>query len=158
VESEVGAGTEFKIYLPRSTETVVYTPKPARANDLPHGTETVLVVEDEPSVRTLALRLLQRYGYTVIEADDGLNALDVLQDFDGKIDLLLVDMIMPNLSGRELVERLKTRYPNMKTLFMSGQSPSAQKGDGSKIENFIRKPFSAFDLIKRVRHVLDTPL
>lgn len=158
VESEPGKGTEFKIYLPRSVQKMAETPKPTRASDLPHGNETVLVVEDETSVRTLAVRLLERYGYTVIEAEDGLDALAVLKDFKGTLDLLLVDMIMPNLSGQDLAHQLRARYATLKTLFMSGQLPSQQKNSGSEISNFIRKPFSAFDLIKRVRDVLDTEI
>ncbi len=156
VNSELGKGTTFKIYLPRTTETVTAPRRKVQANELPRGSETVLVVEDEPAVRNLAVRLLARYGYNVLEAIDGESALALVADYPDEIHLLISDMIMPEIGGKELAMRLKTRFPALKVLLMSGK---AAKNAGIKLEGingFIRKPFSAFELVRRVREILDS--
>ncbi len=155
VDSALNQGTTFKIYLPRTKEKPPKKTRTIQANELPHGTETVLVVEDEPAVRMLAVRLLARYGYSVLEADDGRKAVDIAAHHNGSIDLLLSDMIMPQLSGEELAALLQKKYPRMQVLLMSGQTKAKGVTLNAQGIHFIRKPFSAFDLVRTVRDVLD---
>jgi len=157
VESELGKGTTFNIYLPRVYEKVTHVPKRVQANELPRGTETVLVVEDEPAVRNLAVRLLGRYGYTVLEAEDGAMALEVAQSHHGALDVLLTDMIMPELGGVALADKLRNHYPDLKVLIMSGQvlNTKLRRNLQARSTNFIQKPFSAVELIRKVRATLD---
>ncbi len=156
VDSELGVGTTFKIYLPRTTETVTAPRRKVQADELPRGSETVLVVEDEPAVRNLAVRLLARYGYTVLEATDGEAALAVVEDFPDEIHLLISDMIMPEIGGKELAVRLRKRFPALKVLLMSGKAAKEADTALDGISGFIRKPFSAFELVRRVREILDS--
>ncbi|HEX6070625.1 MAG TPA: ATP-binding protein [Longimicrobiaceae bacterium] len=156
VYSEVGKGTSFKIYLPRvdapqEAKTVV----PARPAE--GGAETLLLVEDDPAVRALAMRLLERAGYTVIEASDGAEALRIAAAHAGVIDLLLTDAVMPRLGGRELAERLLDRRPGMAVLCMSGYTDDAVLRHGIINEGaaFLEKPFTPEGLLRKVRAVLD---
>src|SRR5262249_7175098 len=125
VYSEVGQGTTFKIYLPRTKEAVAEPPQPTETVTLPTGTETVLVVEDEPAVRDLAARVLRTLGYTVLEATNGEEALHVARAYAGVIQLLLADVVMPQMGGKVLAARLAEVYSGVKVLFMSGYTDNA---------------------------------
>ena len=156
VYSEPGHGTTFKIYLP-----AVVAPVIAAIESVPeskaHGAETVLIVEDEIGVRALATRILEKYGYTVLAATDGHDAMERAEAHTGTIDLVLTDVVMPDISGPEVAKNLKARFPRMKVLFMSGYTDDAVVRHGL-IEAevaFIQKPYTALGLAQRVRQVLD---
>ena len=158
VDSTVGQGTTFRVYLPRVDDPVDFTPGHDEPVDLPRGTETVLLVEDEPSVRSLANFLLCEQGYTVFSAANGYEALHTAQEQEGKqIHLLLTDVVMPQMGGKELVDHLRAKRPDIKVLFTSGYTDNAfahENGFGSGTE-FMPKPFSPEMLALKVREVLD---
>ncbi len=156
VSSQVGQGTSVKVYLPRTSEAAEFRRRERAARSLPGGAETILVVEDEQMVRQLATRVLQQLGYSVLEAADGMEALRVAQRHSGTIDLLLTDMVMPQMSGNVLAERLRAAHPRLKVLFMSGysdgmlgQQPLVERKDG-----LLQKPFTPALLAHTVRDVL----
>ncbi len=157
VASEPGRGTTFEVYLPRAAAA----PTPWRHRDstgVPAGGgETVLVVEDEPGVRRLACRTLRAYGYEVIEAENGGIALLCCEQHEGDIDLLLTDVVMPQLGGPDLAARLAPLRPAMKVLFMSGyiDKPLAPDGAFAGGGAFLAKPFLPKDLARKVRTLLD---
>jgi PAS domain S-box-containing protein len=156
--SEPGQGTAFMIYLPEANEAPAATPSPLAPGQLPRGDKTVLLVEDEPAVRTLARRLLRKQGYTVLEAEHGAAALELARQQPGlQIDLLMTDVVMPHISGLELAERLTAERPALKVLFMSGYNDSrgieTALGSGRAL---ITKPFTPEALARRVREVLDS--
>jgi CheY-like chemotaxis protein len=124
------------------------------------GKELILLVEDEVSVRRLARLLLQQMGYQVIEAQNGEQALQRVQAKQGKIDLVLTDVVMPELSGRELIDLLRNRYPQIKVLFMSGYTDDEVFRNGVSMDTvaFLQKPFTAESLARKVREVLDNPV
>ncbi len=156
VYSEVGHGTTFQVYLPRVDGAITATrrrpPSIAAA-----GCETVLIVEDEDAVRKLAERILRSTGYHVLSAGSGGDALLLCEKCVGAIDLLLTDVIMPQMSGRALAERLTKLTPNLRVVYMSGYTDDAIVHHGvlEPGMHFIGKPFSAADLAKKVRDVLD---
>jgi two-component system, cell cycle sensor histidine kinase and response regulator CckA len=155
--SEPGQGTTFKIYLPRVEKTAkVYKPK-ARPSTAPGGTETILLVEDEEAVRTMVSRILQNKGYTVLEARHGLEAIDICERYQESIHLMVTDVIMPQMSGRELAERLAPVLPDMKVLYMSGYPDNTivQHGVLEAGTAFLQKPFTLNALELKVREVLD---
>jgi PAS domain S-box-containing protein len=157
VYSELSHGTTFKLYLPRADESMpAATVLPSRLS-IPAGSETVLVVEDEAAVRNLLRRVLQSCGYTILEAQDGKVALEIAQRHAGRIDLLVTDLVMPKMSGRELVERLTQARPGMRTLMMSGYSNDVVIRQGALQASvaFLQKPFSPIDLARKVREILD---
>ncbi|MBI5509510.1 MAG: GAF domain-containing protein [Deltaproteobacteria bacterium] len=156
VYSEVGQGTTFKVYLPRVDAPAVETTRrsmPAIAR----GSETVLVVEDEDAVRRLAERILRSAGYKVLAAASGGDALLLWEKHRGEIDLLLTDVVMPQMSGRELAERLGKPCPTLKVLYMSGYTDNAIVHHGvlDPGTRFIGKPFSTTELTRKVREALD---
>jgi two-component system, cell cycle sensor histidine kinase and response regulator CckA len=157
VYSEVGHGTVFKVYLPPAKTRAVPRPTDMRPRDTAHGWETVLLVEDEDAVRALAREVLRRHGYIVLEARHGVDALRVAERHPDTIHLMVTDVVMPHMSGRELAERLGTVRPTMKVLFMSGYSDHAlmhrELGPGSA---FLQKPFTPEVFARKVRHVLDS--
>lgn len=158
VYSEPGQGTTFKIYLPRVQEQVDAASVPAPASvELPRGTETVLVVEDEPGVRAIILRTLREQGYTVLEARHGLEALHLGTQPLAKIHLLLTDVVMPQVSGREVAENLTRIHPEIRVLYMSGYTDDAVVRYGILAEgtDFLQKPFTPSTLAHKVREVLD---
>jgi CheY-like chemotaxis protein len=114
-------------------------------------------VEDEASVRSSARRLLERHGYAVIEACHGADALRIIEETDRPIDLVITDLVMPEMGGRELVERLHARHPRLKVLFMSGYSERAVASGGGMPAGtgFVEKPFTVEQLIHRTREILD---
>lgn len=157
VYSEVEKGTTFKIYLPRvkeETDTDTYS---ANATDLPRGDETILLVEDEESVRMLAREVLEDCGYTVLEAASGAEAIPMCQKHDCPIDLLITDVVMPQMGGAELAKRLTAIRPQMRVLYMSGYTDNAIVHHGvlDAGTNFIQKPFSLNALAQKVRELLD---
>ena len=156
VESELGKGTTFKIYLPCVAVAAEAT-KPARtAAPVPRGTETILVVEDQDGVRRLAAEFLQGLGYTVLQASQGEEALQVIGESGRKIDLMLTDVVMPKMGGRELVSRIATVHPDMTVLYMSGNAEfSLPTRTGAHFGDLIPKPFSLATLGGKVREVLD---
>ena len=157
VYSELGHGTTFKIYLPRVEEDLDTLHGRDETDSLPRGSETVLLVEDEPSVRDLAHRLLSQQGYKVLEAANGKEALRVAQECFGEINLLLTDVVMPRMGGKEVADRLKTLRPSVKVLFISGFPDEAIAHHGVLTPGiaFLQKPFSPAALAQKVREVLD---
>jgi len=157
VYSELGHGTSFKIYLPQ-VDAVATTAAVARV-DLPRGTETVLLVEDAAAVRAVARQVLQRQGYNVLEASDGEDALHLAARYQGTIDLVLTDVVMPRAGGRELAERLLTVRRDTRVLYMSGYTDDSVVRHGI-LEGgvaYLQKPFSPEGLARKVREVLDAP-
>ncbi|MDX2263251.1 MAG: PAS domain S-box protein [Gemmatimonadales bacterium] len=156
VYSEPGRGSTFKVYLPMVSEVLSAAAPEEKSFDV-RGTETVLLVEDEDAVRRLARRILSMHGYLVLSAGDGEEAMRVAESHEGAIDLLLTDVVMPNLSGPELARALGARYPALKLLFMSGYTDDAVVRHGL-IEAgvaFIQKPYTPAGLARKVRSVLD---
>jgi PAS domain S-box-containing protein len=157
VQSELGKGTTFKIYLPRIDNRTT----PSITNNTPDraygGTETVLLVEDEEMVRNLARDVLLSYGYTVLEAKDGAEALTLCRQPGIKFDLVVSDVVMPILSGRQLAEELRTLRPAAKVLFMSGYTDDEvfRQGIVKTGDNFIQKPFALGTFAEKVRQLLD---
>jgi two-component system cell cycle sensor histidine kinase/response regulator CckA len=157
VESAPGQGATFTIFLPRHTGALAAATDPTDRRGFPGGTETLLLVEDEAAVRSSARRLLERHGYTVIEARHGADALRIVETGDREVDLVITDVVMPEMGGRELVERLRTRHPGVKVLFMSGYSERAVASDGVMPPGtgFMEKPFTIEQLTRRTRELLD---
>jgi two-component system cell cycle sensor histidine kinase/response regulator CckA len=157
VYSEVGRGTTFKIYLPRVDETTAGYKRSAVLQSALQGTETILLAEDEEIVRKLASQVLGMQGYQVLEAANGRAAVSICERHSGPIDLLLTDVIMPEMSGRDVADRLTQLRPEMKVLYMSGYTDNAIVHQGVLNEgaNFIQKPFSPGALGQMVRQVLD---
>lgn len=155
--SESGSGTTFKLYLPRHAEAEIKT-APALAAPLARGRgETVLLVEDEPELLQMGKTMLEGLGYHVLPAGTPSEAMERAQGCDGRLDLLLTDVIMPGMNGRELADHLLKMFPQLKCLFMSGYTANAIAHHGVLNEDihFIQKPFSHRDLVVKVRQVLD---
>ena len=158
VYSEVGHGTTFKLYLPRVEELAERAAAPAHARTRPaRGTETILVVEDEAPVRNVARQVLERHGYTVLEAPSAEAALDIATRYSGTIHLLLTDVVMPGLNGRELASRLVDLRPDARVIFMSGYTDDAVTRHGvlEPGSAYVQKPFTPDAIARRVREVLD---
>ena len=157
VYSEVGKGTTFKIYLPRVEEEAVTPGKDGQSAVLPIGTETLLVVEDEETLRKLAIRILGGLGYKVLQAGSGDEAISLAVEYKERIDLLLTDVVMPGMNGAELARQLVLHRPEMKVLFTSGYTDDAITRHGvlDKGVSFIGKPYTLSALTKKVREVLD---
>jgi predicted ATPase/signal transduction histidine kinase/ActR/RegA family two-component response regulator len=158
VESEVGKGTTFQVFFPTIDPCGLHTV--ATASDAPTGgSETILLVEDNEAVRALAREILGANGYTVLAAADGPSALALSASRDGPIDLLLTDLVMPRMSGRELAERLRKERLEMRVLYMSGHTDDAivRHGVVAASASFLQKPFSPTSLLSRARQVLDRP-
>jgi PAS domain S-box-containing protein len=160
VYSEVDQGTTFKIYLP-AVEGRVEKPKAEPAiSKLADGVETVLLVEDEEVVREMAMEILQECGYQVLQAKDGPEALRLAREHAGEIHLMLTDVVMPRMSGRELAEEIRPLRPDVRVLYMSGYTDDAIVHHGVLDEGtaFIGKPFSMQALARKVRETLDEPV
>ncbi|MGH7520299.1 MAG: PAS domain S-box protein [Gemmatimonadales bacterium] len=156
VHSEPGRGSTFKIYLPRIAAPVAAAP-PSAKGGADRGTETILVVEDEPAVLTLSRRALEAQGYLVLAAADATAALRLVERHGGTIHMLLTDVVMPGLSGRDLADTLAARRPGIRVLYMSGYPGDAvvQHGELPPGSAFLQKPFSPDYLARKVRDVLD---
>ena len=158
VYSEVGEGTTFRIYIPVSKDApAAQTAAPPPQEETPHGNETILVVEDDKSNLRMCTRLLERLGYNVLAAPLPEEAYKLAEEHEGKIDLLLCDVIMPGQNGRQVAEKIRGMYPHIKQVFMSGYTADviANRGFVDESRHFIQKPFSLKDLGAMVRKVLD---
>lgn len=155
VYSEVGKGTTFKVYLPRVDE--IATTLEQRARQAPTGDETILLVEDEDTVRDLVKEILEEYGYRVLTASNGAEGLGVCREFSDEIQLMITDVVMPQMSGRELAENISTIRPETRVLYMSGFTDDAVVRHGVLAEDvcFIQKPFSPETLAIKTRELLD---
>ena len=154
--STPGQGSTFRVFFPRVDEPAA-EPAAAAHPVAPVGTETILVVEDEPAVRRLACDYLAEKGYTVLEAPNPARAVEMVREHTGKIDMVLTDVIMPGLSGRELVETLRGLRPGLRVLYMSGYTADAIAHHGvlDPGVEFIQKPFTPSALARRLRETLD---
>jgi CheY-like chemotaxis protein len=157
VDSEPGIGTTFSVYLPEvegAGELAAPSPETPRS---PSGSETIMLVEDEESLRKLVQGCLASRGYTILDAGNGEEALKLAQQHDGYISLLLTDVIMPGMSGRELADNLKQSRTDIKILYMSGYTRDlvTQQGILETGSEILQKPFSINALLSRVRDVLD---
>jgi signal transduction histidine kinase len=156
VYSEPGKGASFKIYLPRIEGPIDGSQAGSSLPAPVHGVETILLVEDEDSVRDLTRDILEAHGYTVLEARHGAEALRISEQHSGAIDLMLTDVVMPEMGGREVAERLAVLRPETKVLYMSGYTDSAVVHHGMLDAStaFLQKPFSAIVLVRKLREIL----
>jgi CheY-like chemotaxis protein len=160
IYSEPGRGATFKIYLPQVQAQTKVPIQPLDAPGLPRGTETILLVEDDPALRDMAATLLRRLGYKVLAAANGIEALSLQQQPElGQIDLLFTDVVMPNMSGKELSERVQALYPHIRILFTSAYTANAivHQGVLNKGMALLQKPFTPSALASKLREVLDQP-
>ncbi|HLA94721.1 MAG TPA: response regulator, partial [Pyrinomonadaceae bacterium] len=159
VYSEVGRGTTVKIYLPRVDEAAIQRKEIAKEKRNLHGSETILLVEDEEAVMKLTHSVLELYGYRVLAATNGDDALVVSSGYDDPIHLLLTDVIMPGMNGRELADQLFWVRPETRVLYMSGYTDSAIENQGvlESGASFIQKPFGTETMARKVREVLSSP-
>jgi PAS domain S-box-containing protein len=157
VESEPGKGTTFKIYLQRFEPEAAQVPSEHAAVKRLTGTETILLVEDDEAVLDLSKMMLEKLGYTVLAAHTHVHAMHLVKEHPRDIHLLITDVVMPEMNGRELAEQLRVIRPNLKCLYMSGYTADAIAHHGILDEglDFIQKPFGNDDLAAKVRHVLD---
>lgn len=156
VSSAPGKGTTFKIYFPRADETVAATPSPIKMRTT-GGTETILIAEDEGLVRDLISNVLSPLGYNLLVASNGVAALKICEEYKGEIHLLLTDVVMPTMGGRELMDKITAIHPGIRVLFVSGYTGNTIDDHGSLPADagFLQKPFSAGILTAKVREMLD---
>jgi two-component system cell cycle sensor histidine kinase/response regulator CckA len=158
VSSEVDKGTAFHVYFPRIDEPIDPAAMARRTGLLQRGTETLLLVEDEPALRNLAQSALQIQGYTILLATDGYDGLRVVREHQGApIDLVITDVIMPKMGGKDMAHWLKTIYPDLKVLFTSGYTDDAIGSHGvlDPGVEFLPKPYTRSGLSRKVREMLD---
>jgi signal transduction histidine kinase/DNA-binding response OmpR family regulator len=158
VYSEPGRGTTFKVYLPQVEGQAQASLQPIASNELPRGTETILLVEDDPALREMAATLLRRLGYLIWAAANGIEALSLTQQrTTGHIDLLFTDVVMPHMSGKELADRVRALYPHTKILFSSAYTENAivHQGVLDKGVALLQKPYTPSTLARKLREVLD---
>lgn len=156
VYSELGKGTSFKIYLPRVDQAEELSGVPKSASEVPTGTETVLLTEDEQDVREIAREFLESGGYKVLEARDAQEAVNLARQHGSAIDLLITDMVMPGMTGQELAVHLQHEYPGLRIVFMSGYSEHAatEMANADPSVRLLNKPFSRGALLRAVREIL----
>ncbi|HXR33205.1 MAG TPA: PAS domain S-box protein [Verrucomicrobiae bacterium] len=156
VYSELGKGTSFKIYMPRVDQAEEHPGAPTPSAEVPMGTETVLLTEDEQDVREIAREFLESGGYKVIEAKDASEAVQLARQHSGAIDLLVTDMVMPGMTGQELAVQLQREYPGLCIVFMSGYSEHAatEMANADPSVRLLSKPFSRGALLRTVRETL----
>jgi CheY-like chemotaxis protein len=157
VFSEAGHGTTFRIYLPRLGDSETAAQSPEALRDSPQGCETVLLVEDDDTVRSMVTDMLTGHGYRLLEARNGREALAMFLDNKDAIDLVVTDIVMPEMKGNELGKHLNSLVPNVKILYMSGNSEKSlvAEVESDMSVDFIHKPFRVNDLLQRVRSLLD---
>jgi two-component system, cell cycle sensor histidine kinase and response regulator CckA len=160
VDSETGTGTAFHIYFPPETKKMEPESEPGLPLPELRGTETVLVVEDEEGVRRLIREILELKGYYVLEASNGNEAISLSNQYSGEIHLLITDMLMPEMSGAHLADKLVRQYPSMRVLFMSGSVNARTGANGSESigKSSIQKPFTPEEFSRKVRLILDEEL
>jgi len=157
VYSEPGMGTTFKIYFPRVRQTKLAPQPAAVAEGCPRGCETLLLAEDEPAVRQSTREFLSMNGYVVLESKDGMEALALAKSYEGTIDLLIADLVMPHMGGAKLAAELATDRRLMKVLFVSGYAEATFQSHGTidVTARFLQKPFSLKALARKIREVID---
>jgi CheY-like chemotaxis protein len=157
VYTEVGQGSSFKVYLPRVERPITPPAAPTSRPGITRGSETVLVVEDDPAVLALSCRALEAEGYTILSASDGAAALRIVERHGGAIHLVLTDVVMPGMSGRELAEQMSVRRAGIRILYMSGYPGDAAVHHGALARGsaFLQKPFAPDALARKVRETLD---
>jgi len=155
VESEPGIGTTFRLYFPQvAEEPEALNPKRSDERSLT-GSETVLLVEDEAALRSVGKTILEQYGYTVVLAADGAEALELAQNHPHPIQLLMTDILMPKMGGIELAERLSTLYPELRILYISGYSDSGSSLQRIAGTGYLQKPYAMKELARTLRGLLD---
>jgi two-component system cell cycle sensor histidine kinase/response regulator CckA len=156
VHSEPGHGTSFRIYLPLAGVRVA-ADGAASAIVSGGGTESILVAEDEPAVRSILARVLREYGYSVLEARDGFHALELAEGAPAPPDLVIADVVMPGMGGKQLAEALDTRWPGLPVLFISGYAgpDTIRRGFMDEGKEFMQKPLEPDAVAKKVRQALD---
>ncbi|MBF0398704.1 MAG: response regulator [Desulfobacterales bacterium] len=156
VSSEPGHGSTFKIYLPRYDSKLDQVKQEKSPNCLERGSETVLLVEDEPSTLKITKTILKGLGYNVIAAKTPMEAIQLAKEQEGKIQLLITDVIMPEMDGKDLSAKILSLYPNIKCIFMSGYTDEiiSHQNELKKSGHFIQKPFSIEEIASKVRKVL----
>jgi CheY-like chemotaxis protein len=159
VHSERGQGTTFKIYLPRVRGSADVGAESYCTPDVARGSETILLVEDDPAVRDMALHILAAQGYEVLGAGGGPDALELGRTHDGPIHLLLTDVVLPHMDGHELARQLQVDRPDLRVVYMSGYGSSviARRGVAGEPSSLLPKPFSVETLTQKVRSALDAP-
>ena len=157
VFSEPGIGSCFNIYIPKSKEEEREIERKVISETVLHGKETILIVEDDTTVRNIAVKILKKYGYNVIEAGNGDAGLLKCKKSEKPVDLIITDVIMPGISGKEFIQFVKEFWPKVKTLFMSGYTfdTITKKGIVESEVNFISKPFQPLVFVQKVREILD---
>src|SRR5258707_10949907 len=157
VYSEPGHGTTVRVLFPRSMAAGLAPAPPVERRDVRGGDETILVVEDEQALRSAAVRMLERQGYRVLSAADGLEALEFAGSPNEAIDLVITDVVMPKMLGREVASRVSELQPGVRSLFVSGyaQSTLGKRGTLDPGVALLTKPFSEAALVDKVREVLD---
>jgi CheY-like chemotaxis protein len=158
VYSEPGRGTVFKMYFPVAEERIAMGKSFSGVKPMSRGTETILLVEDEDAVRSMVRVVLKQAGYTVLEASRGNEAIRLAGDHPGPVHLLITDVVMPEMGGRELVERLALKRPDLKVLYLSGYTDDAVVRHGVLQAEvaFLQKPFTMAALTNKLREVLDS--
>ncbi|HKV39822.1 MAG TPA: response regulator, partial [Blastocatellia bacterium] len=155
LSSELGAGATFRIYIP-SFNGAIEAPAAKSSTDSCRGSETVLLVEDDAAVRSLARLILETNGYTVIDACNADEALSIFSQIASPVDLLITDVVMPGSSGPKLAEALRVSHANLKVLYISGYTDKALPfGELTSKEGFLQKPFTPASLSRTIRDVLD---
>jgi two-component system, cell cycle sensor histidine kinase and response regulator CckA len=160
VLSKLGEGTTIQVYLPRVEEKIEVAEKPKELSGSLQGTETILVVEDDDAVRRMTRMFLEINGYTVVDARNAADAIQLMERHQGSIEMVLTDVVMPGMKGRELIQQLVKLRSGLKVLYMSAYTEDAAinfgiLGPGSA---FIEKPFNADELTRKVREVLGTSI
>jgi len=156
VYSEPGEGTIFKLYMPRHKDAGIKEPSVVKEK-IVKGNETILLVEDEPSILAVTKRMLERLGYSVLAANSPDEAIRISHQSNTPIDLLMTDVVMPSMNGRQLSKTILHSFPHMKCLFSSGYTANviARRGVLDEGLYFISKPFSVEDLASKIREILD---
>ena len=155
VESEPGSGTSFRVYLPASTQEVLVATEPEEDAEPPRGTGLVLLCEDEALVRRFAKLALEKWGYEVIEASDGQQALELMSQLNKGVDLLVTDVVMPGMSGPQLARKLRKTAPNLPVLFVSGYAQGELSLDEFSTADFLQKPYTPSALGHRATDLIN---